>query len=370
MAIAIIPYTEDRIPAVQAFNQRLAVGGVAPEFHFPDNNIPRWLPHVDGRRIYQQFYLAVEEDVVRGAYILKSQDFWLHGERKRLVYYHLPISEGIVNKSYSSVGVHMLRSALKAEPALFCLGMGGFDGPLPRMLRAVGWGMSAVPLYFQVHHPERFLRNLTPLRQSASRRFLSDAAASTGIGRFGIKTVQWIRSRAADQGEIAELVRNFGVWADDLWQKCSQHYTLIAARDSATLNILYPEGKSFLCLQVRRGTDIVGWAVLLDTQMRGNKYFGDMRLGSIVDCLALPENAPAVVKKATRFLHDRGVDLVVSNHSHTGWCVAFEANGFLRGPSNFIFAASKPVLEWLAPFEANQNQIYFTRGDGDGPVNL
>ena len=44
MAIAIQPYTEEWIPAVQAFNQRLAAGGIAPEFHFPDSHVPKWLP--------------------------------------------------------------------------------------------------------------------------------------------------------------------------------------------------------------------------------------------------------------------------------------------------------------------------------------
>src|SRR5712691_6906596 len=107
MAIAIQPYTEKWIPAVKALNQRLAAGGVAPEFHFPESNTPPWLPKLDGRRIYQEFYLAVDGNVVRGAYILKFQDFSVRGEMRPVVYYHLPVSEGIVNKTYSSVGVHM-----------------------------------------------------------------------------------------------------------------------------------------------------------------------------------------------------------------------------------------------------------------------
>jgi hypothetical protein len=42
----------------------------------------------------------------------------------------------------------------------------------------------------------------------------------------------------------------------------------------------------------------------------------------------------------------------------------------LRGPSNFIFAAAKPLAEKLIPFESKQHEVYFMRGDGDGPVNL
>jgi len=149
MAIAIQPYSADLIPAVRAFNKRLATGGVAPEFHFPESNIPDWLPKLDGRRIYQEYYLAVDGESVRGGFILKFQDFFLAGKLQPVVYYHLPVSEGIINKAYAGVGVHMLRSALKLRPMLFALGMGGFDRPLPQMLQALGWNLCAVPFYFR-----------------------------------------------------------------------------------------------------------------------------------------------------------------------------------------------------------------------------
>src|SRR5271167_3768527 len=104
MGIVIQPYTEDRIPAVSAFNQRLARGGYAAEFRFPESNVPHWLPNKDGRRIFQQYYLAVEpgaglsveNEFVRGGFILKHQDFTLRGQKIPVTYYHLPLSEGVV----------------------------------------------------------------------------------------------------------------------------------------------------------------------------------------------------------------------------------------------------------------------------------
>src|ERR1700745_4007629 len=130
MAIAIQPYTEDRIPSVKAFNRRLAAGGIAAEFHFPESHLPYWLPKTPGRRIYQEYYVAVDGSDVHGGFILKYQDFSLNGSSFPLAYYHLPVSEGIVDKAYASVGVLMLRSAMKLNPTLFALGMGGFDRPL------------------------------------------------------------------------------------------------------------------------------------------------------------------------------------------------------------------------------------------------
>ena len=370
MAIAIQPYTEDRIAAVKAFNQRLAAGGVAREFHFPESHIPFWLPAMNGRRLYQEYYLALEGETVRGAFILKYQDFSFSEATEPLVYYHLPVSEGIVNKSYASVGVLMLRSAMKMRPILFALGMGGFNRPLPTMLKAMGWSLSAVPFYFQINHPARFLREIGPLRQSFGRRALATVAALSGTGYLGIKAAQQLRTTKHDRAIRTEVVRSFDLWADELWQQNAARYPLVADRSSSALNVLYPPDKNFVCLKITRAAETLGWAVLLDTQMRNNKYFGNLRVGTIADAFGDPENAPQIIQAATQFLEQRGVDLTIANHSNIVWGTAFRSNGYFEGPSNFIFAASKPLAEKLAPFDNNLPNLYFMRGDGDGPVNL
>lgn len=369
MPISIQPYTEDKVSAVKAFNQRLDAGGIAAEFHFPETHVPHWLPDKDSRPIYQHYFLAVDDLFVRGGFILKYQEFFIHGKPQTLAYYHLPVSEGIVNRQFTGVGAHMLRTAIQMEPVLFALGMGGFDRPLPRMLKALRWPLSAVPFYYKVNHPARFLREIGALRSSALRRAAGAVSAATGLGWLGFKTAHWMRSKKFVY-ERVEVVESFGPWSDELWQQCSSHYTMIAKRDSTVLNILYPAGKNFLRLRIGAPGGATGWAVLLDTQMSNNKYFGNLRVGSIADCLAAPEHAAGVIAAATRFLEDRGVDLVISNHSHAAWRNAFRSAGFFEGPSNFIFAASPALAEKLDPFSENRSRVFLTRGDGDGPVNL
>jgi hypothetical protein len=371
MAIAIQPYSAELIPAVRAFNQRLAAGRIAGEFRFPESNIPHWLPKLEGRRIYQEYYLAVDGDAVRGGFILKFQDFFVEGKLQPVVYYHLPVSEGIVNKAYAGVGAHMLRSALKLQPMLFALGMGGLDRPLPQMLKALGWGLCAVPFYFRINNAAKFLREIEPLRRNKSRRLLAGLAAGTGLGKVGVTLVNAMRTkRRLASGISCQQFDTFSERDNDLWQKCCGHYKLIAGRDCKTVNILYLRNKNFFCLGVNRDGKPIGWAVTLDSQMHDNKYFGNLRLGSIVDCLALPEDAPAVIHAATRFLEQRGVDLTISNQSHHAWCDALRSAGYLQARSNFIFAASKPLAEVLAPLQENQRKVFLNRGDGDGPINL
>jgi len=370
MAIAIQPYTEERVPAVRAFNQRLALGGVPREFLFPESSVPDWLPPAHGRRVFQRYLLAVEGDAVHGGFILKHQDFSIRGETRPVSYYHLPVSEGIVDKAYASVGVQMLRSALKMEPVLYCLGMGGFDRPLPQMLKAMGWGLCAVPFFFRVSRAAPFLRQIGPLQGSPAGRWAAELAAMSGLGWIGIHTLQRARTRRATRNVSSETCARFDDWADALWERCRRTYRLIGSRDAATLNVLYPPGGKFLRLTMRHGGQVLGWAVMLDTQMRDSKYFGNLRVGSIVDCLGAPEHAPVLMQEAARHLESRGVDLVVSNHSHRAWGTALRSAGFWEGPSNFIFAGSKAITALLAPFEENRHEMYWTRGDGDGPVNL
>lgn len=370
MAIVIKPYTEELIPAVKAFNRRLAAGGLPSEFYFPESNIPHWLPKMNGRRIYQEYYVAIEGEHVRGAFILKYQDFFLKNEIRPVAFFHLPVSEGTVDKAFASAGVHMLRSAIKMAPMLFALGMGGFDRPLPQMLKAMGWNLCAIPFYFRVNHPMRFLRQLAFLRKTSSRRLFADLAAFTGAGWAGIKAAQAARTRSPIQGVTAEPIESFDSWADELWTSARTAYAMVATRDRSTLNVLYPAEKNFIRLRICKGPQILGWAVVIDTLLHQNEYFGNLRLGSIADCFALPANSSAVVQAATRFLEMRGIDLTISNQSHKSWTESLSSAGFFKGPSNFLFGASKSLTEALVPFDANRHQIFLNRGDGDGPVNL
>jgi hypothetical protein len=373
MAITIEPYTEDLIPRVEAFNARLTAGGAPEEFRLPEHHRPDRLPKRCHGRIYEEYFLAVDDGVVRGGCALKHQDFAFGDLVREIVYYHSPVSEGIVDRVYTGVGVQLLRHALKAQPLLFALGMGGYEQPLPRMLKALGWSMCSVPFHFRVNHPTRFLRELPALRASRSKRLLSDLAALTGTGWLGLKAAQVARAaRSASARSISsEIVDGFSHWADELWDECKSRYAMIAVRDHAVLNALYPPGvERFVRVRIEGGGKVLGWAVLLDSQMRGDRYFGNLRVGSIVDCLAVPEQAFVVLTAATEILERRGVDLIVSNQSHAAWSGGLRATGFLEGPSNFIFAASKGLACLFGPFERNRTRIHLNRGDGDGPIHL
>ncbi len=372
MGIEIKSYTKELAPLVKAFNQRLKGGGA--DYQFPEHPVPNWLPKIDGRKIYQEYFVAVENGSdVRGAFGLKHQDFSLLGETVSLGFCQLPISEGIVNKAYALTGAQVLMNVLKRKPMFYALGIGGYEQPLAVMLLKLGWTFEAVPFFFRVQHPFRFFRNIAYLRSTRIKRALAEVLSWSGAGWAMVTLLNVLLPKRSwnSPPPHAEMTEDFGAWADKLWEDCKRDYGLCAVRDSETLRILYPRTDArFIRLKVSQNGQVIGWAVLLNTQMVGAKYFGSMRVGSVVDCMALRKDARQVIRAAARHLKSLGVDMIVSNQLDAAWGRAFKNCGFLRGPSNFLFGASKKLVERLQPFPATLRSVHITRADGDGPINL
>ena len=374
MSIEILPYAASHVEAVMRFNERLKAGGVTMEF--PTSPVPRWLPKIAVPALFQEYFLAVENGTeVRGAYSLKHQDFRILGETVSLADFHSPISESVVKRAYAPIGGSLLLDAQRRQPLLFGLGMGSYDEAATRLYRAVGWSLFTVPFYFRILRPFRFLRQIEYLRKSIMGRGLAEALAWTGLGWLGVTIVQGVRGKRGGQRPpvVADVVDDFGPWADDLWNACRDEYTACAVRDRAVLQTLYPRANAtFIRLRVRQADKTLGWAVLLNTQMSGHRQFGGMRVGSIVDCFASPGDAGYVVRAAQAILQQQGADLLVSNQLHAAWCRALSDAGFLRGPSNFILGASAPLTRLLRLDSpgARADGIHVNRGDGEGPANL
>jgi hypothetical protein len=185
---------------------------------------------------------------------------------------------------------------------------------------------------------------------------------------LAIHAVQRTRTRTPSRCLRVEIVPEFGGWADEIWRRVSANSSgFRAVRNLDTLDTLYNrQDYPFLRLKLSHTAAVVGWAVVLDTQMSNSPHFGNLRVGSIADCESAPEEAAAVACAARDFLIDRGVSLVITNQTHAYWRAAFRAAGFWAGPSNFIFARSRALAPVMMPLEA----CHITRGDGDGPIHL
>lgn len=365
--IVVRPFTDDMAAAVRDFNARLSAGDVS--YQFPAE--PR-RTDVGTQQVSRESYIAIDrDDHVRGGYIIRYQTFQFRDSTAVVGFYQLPLSEGLIDRQYGSLGVRLLADALKRQPDLFVLGVGGESEPLARMVRSLGWPLAPVPFYFKVVNGYRFARGMRHLRRQRSIRCGLDAAAFSGVAWAGAHAADWARRSALPAGTSSVLVDRFTADTDAIWESSRGHYAMVGARDAATLAALYPEGDPrFRRILVRQESRPIGWAVLLDTQMADHRYFGDLRVGTIADCLAAPDAAPAVILHSTAALIGRGVDLIVSNQRSGSWGDALRAAGFFEGPSTFLFGPSKRLAGRLQPLAATLAGIHMNRGDGDGPINL
>ena len=366
----VTQYTEAHVDGVRALNQRLRAAQV--RYRFPESPVPTWLPRDESSAIGQEFFVFEEDGTVHGGYILKHQPFGIRGERADVGNYQLPLSEGLVHRSHAPVGAWLLMDALRRSPLLYALGIGSDEEPLVRMLVKARWATLRVPFFFRVIRGDAFLHHLRYLRRSPYRRRLMDFLAITRLGAAGA----WVYRQAFQPPPFPsdvrwEPIKAFGNWADEVFERAWPHYALVGWRDLATLDRLYPApDPRFVRLLIRQGDTPIGWAVVIDAGLRNHPYFGSLRLGTLVDGFSLPDHARWVTAAATRYLEAAPVDLIVTNQAHSAWAAAARQCGFLRGPSNFLFAAAPALANRLAPFDAHRGGFHLTRGDGDGPIHL
>lgn len=369
MGIRVERYTLPYVDAVRAFNGRLTARRAVPGFLLDETP-----PSPGDPPLGKEHFLAVETDgEVRGGFMLQRQTFSIGGTLASVANYQAPISEGIADRRYAYLGMLMVKEALRHEPLLFCLGMGGLGQPLPRLLAALGFSLRPVPFLFRVRRASRVLRELPALRAGRRRARLADLLASTGAGWLAFRG--WARVADATSRRWpaveSERVDAWGSWVDELWQRGRERCSMVAVRDAAALTALYPRSDPRnICLRVSQGGRPIGWAVLFDTAMQQSPHFGDLRVGTVLDCWALPGREPAVARAATRALERRGVDLLITNQSHAGWVAAFRGAGYLSGPSNYILALSPPLTAAVRAEPDGEARIHVTRGDADGRIHL
>jgi hypothetical protein len=261
---------------------------------------------------------------------------------------------------------------MREQPRLLALGLGGHGTPLARMLARLKWNGVTVPLLARLVKPGRALRELAPMRRTATRRAAANALAFTGSAWAGQRLLEgarrW-RAPARRRGFVAERVETFGSWADDVWLNTRDHYTFAAARDAAMLNVALPMKLSDThCVRVRANGVDAGWACLVRHDFSSgapDPNFGRLTVGLIADAVARPADAAGVLDAAIGALIDLGVDLMFTNQLHPAWIAACRDRGFIAGPSNFAYYRSPAAIALTSADVAGH---HMNRGDCDGPI--
>jgi hypothetical protein len=367
----IVPYSVADGDAVERMNAKLSAAG--SEWSFPAAEAPDGAPQLP---VWTESFVAREGGEVFGGYPFKHQGFFLKGRELDVGNLTLPLSLGDIDSSYAHVSVALLFDVRQRSPYCYALGLGAQDTKMANLLTAAGWQHLPVPFQFSVKSANSFARNIV---LPAEKKLLQNGLRALGTLRLAglaLRSREFIRPRGKTAQPAREVARarqvpEFDTSADDLFAAHSASYSLIGDRRAAALNILYPKAEQkYIRLVVERDDRVIGWAVALDTRMQNDKYFGNMRVGSLVDCFAAPEDARAVVSVVDEVLTRRGVDLIVSNQLHGAWNEALASAGYEEGPSNFFLYFSADLAEQLESIPGWSREAHMNRGDGEGPGNL
>lgn len=275
------------------------------------------------------------------------------------------VTESVTDSSpQSAAGLLALRvAAMRQGHAL--IGTPGMESrvvQLYKSLRCDYWG--AVPFFYQIFNGRKFLRNLSLFRRGPWSTRAATAASHLWIpGK--LLELRHQRRRAGRPRMRVETWSRFPSQADRLWEKVVEQYPLIFDRSARYLNWRY-HSAIYERLGIFQEGRLAGWTVCKATQMHENPYFGDLKVGTLVDLLVDPDDAAdveTVIDAARKRLRERGVDLIVANLSDHRLTRAAKRLGFAAGPSNYhFFTRHLPKL--------HLHECHLTRGDSDGDNRL
>ncbi len=380
MATAIVPHSVERKPLVEAFNAQLRAADSPWGFYVDPT--PAWIPKArPDQPVWRELHLAIEQagqpdERCVGAYGLKPQVWRLHGQEHVVADWQGPVSLGAIDNRYAALGLRLLRDMKKKQPLLYSWGHGGDGEPIVQLLTKMGWRLYATPFVFRVCNPSAFLRKNAYLRKDPQRALGQDVLAATGLGTLGFTALHTgLRLRSGKRfHSTAQVVTEFGPWADELWLRARDRYDAIAVRDADAMNTLVPaehrtlEWPAPIRLRVTRAGETLGWAVVVHKQLSGDPRFGDLHVGQIADSFGLPEHAGEILHAAFEHLRGLGVDLVTANQSHPGWVAGYADNGFVVLKDRRLFCASPELEALLEPFEQTRRSLFLTNLDGHGPM--
>ncbi len=148
---------------------------------------------------------------------------------------------------------------------------------------------------------------------------------------------------------------------DELWERVSQSFPLIARRDSNYLNWRYISlpGMSYKIFQMKHGGQVSGYIILRTGHESGR------RVGYIVDFLVAPERLTPLIAKAVEYLREEAVTTIICYVLNKETEVMLEKLGFHRRDSNerFMIKINKPEL--LSEPLSNRDDWFLVRGDSD-----
>lgn len=263
------------------------------------------------------------------------------------------------------------------------------EPPVLRILRGLKWTHQGVlPQYLRILDAPGVSRNLqlSGLKALTVQTVDTSAAAPLRLvesllrmlGGWGLAVGQalWVgltivaRPRSLPV-EVREE-QGFDDSYNQLWQAVGGRFGACIARDQKYLQWRFGRKPDrYRVLGCRQENRLLGYCIVKTKQFSNDPRMGNMKVGTIVDCLFDPD-APAALQTLLDYVvkvcEREGVHVVLCTASHAAVRRLLRANGFLAIPGNLNFAyhnrTNVPLQD--IPLEA----WHLMRGDSDADQNF
>ena len=283
----------------------------------------------------------------------------------------------------SLVGPLLIKEVNRVLPRAMSLHV---EAPVLRILTGLKWKhIGVLPQYVRVMRAQAIMRNVQPSvfgngkgAAAMVMRTLLTNRLIRGMAGAGLAIAQgvWLAAGAARRpGGIKAVVQEeqgFDGTYTDLWRSVRGKFPAAMVRDEPALRARYERKKDrYRFLGCRQGNALLGYFVLKIKACEADARLGDIKIGTIVDCLYdpdLPAIGQTLLTHAVQCFTKEGVDVVLCTASLQKIRRLLVMNGFCRIPGNLNCAYH--VKAGLPMDDIVLDDWHLMRGDSDADQNF
>lgn len=330
------------IELYQEFRKRLGEKDADKKFENPFSY------YGEESRANVSLWLLIIQDEVIATVITKKQTYIISGVEEDVYFLKYPVSLGIVDSSYKMAAVLLSAWIKKMFKYSFLLGMGGSNSKAAKFFRSSRFVNVDIPFYLQVTSWRSLI-----LHNPISSKY------------FSLKNnLPKLKYQEDNQSGLhLKQVREFS-YAYNYWRQSS--FSLKRTNDLINAQSL-SNNLPFLKYDIKLNDSSIGGIIIFETAPRDHKLFGNLNIWTILELEFNPKIASnfLINKELRKHAIKRNIDVVLINSGaklHKEFCKQLS---WINLRSNFCLSMSPKLASKI-----NGDDIYITRIDGDGPINL
>jgi len=344
----LIKYEETLKEKLAQFNKRL-YKNKKEKFVTQDS-----FKYYTNKTIYKsELWVLIKNSEIVASVTIKTQNYYVSGVKMSVNLIKLPISLAIVDKRYLWAPIALIQNIKVQFPYSYLLGMGGSQATVANFFSKFDFKVKDIPFY---------IKHLNYFNILTQNPIILKYLKIVSKIKFNYPL---IFTSYEDSAYKVEQVFDFD--KEDLVDRKSNS-TFELVRESIQLNAIAPkEISNFLKYRFIENSIFVGTSVIFVSKNNNHKYFGNLKIAVILDLYLLDKckYKNKVIDSLVKKLKKNNIDIILFNCGDQNILPLIKKNKWTKYKTQWAIAASPELSKRI-----DLNNMYLTRLDGDGPINL